>query len=259
VTLEAVTNLTEAFLESVRTGGEVTEEAATEVVESLSTMMQVTQGGASGKEVAAALVEGVELVGSTLLSAKEVGAPPTEVVSEALQISVAKRDPELLGSAPFTVPTSPSGKTSVAQVVVPDGITAGLDLGAGEAVGTTLWSSTADNVHGVDMGVARAGSPTLSFSLSANGTELRIQGLLTPIQLLTLTLTLTLTLSLSLTLTRTRTRTRTLNQTLTLTLTLTLTITTGLATPIQLKLDLYEAIDPASTCVGPPTGQVSTQ
>ena len=212
VTLEAVANLTNAFLESVRDGGEVTEEAATGVVESLSTMMQVTAGGGSGKEVAAALVQGVELVGEALLGAKEVGAPPTEVVSAALQISVAKRDPELLDATPFTVPAIPGGKASVAQVVMPKGVIDGAialgELSTGEAVGTTLWSSTTDNVHGVDMGVARAGSPTLAFSLSVNGTELRIR---------------------------------------------------DLAKPIQLKLDVYEALDPASTCVGPPTGQVSTQ
>ena len=212
VTLEAVTNLTNAFLESVRNGSELTEEAATSVVESLSVMMEVTAGGGSGKEVAAALVQGVELVGEALLGAKEVGAPPTEVVSAALQISVAKRDPELLDATPFTVPAIPGGKASVAQVVMPKGVIDGAialgELSTGEAVGTTLWSSTTDNVHGVDMGVARAGSPTLAFSLSVNGTELRIR---------------------------------------------------DLAKPIQLKLDVYEALDPASTCVGPPTGQVSTQ
>lgn len=70
---------------------QVTEEAATGVVESLSALMEITAGGASGKEVAAALVEGVELVGGALLGNKQVGAPPTEVVSAALQISVAKR------------------------------------------------------------------------------------------------------------------------------------------------------------------------
>ena len=129
------------------------------------------------------------------------------------------RAPELLDAAPFTVPASPSGRVSAAQVVLPKGITDGLvpqgqlgvgeeavgrQLSVGEAVGVTLWSSSAENVHGVDMGGVRVGSPTLAFSLSVNGTELRIQ---------------------------------------------------NLAKPIQLKLDAYEAIDPASTCVGPPTGQ----
>ena len=205
MTLEAVTSITNSFLESVRNGGEVTEEAAAGVVESLSAMMEVTAGGGSGKEVAAALVQGVELVGGALLDTKEVGAPPTEVVSAALQISVAKRDPALLDAAPFTVPASPSGRVSAAQVVMPQGVTNGLGLGVGEAVGTTLWSSTADNVHGVDMGLARGGSPTLAFSLSVNGIDLHIK---------------------------------------------------ELPTPIQLKLDVYNPIDPGSTCVGAPTGKV---
>ena len=68
-----------------------------------------------------------------------------------------------------------------------------------ESIGAVLWSSPKD-VRGVDMGNATLGSPTLAFSLEADGEELEVSGLKT--QTLTLTLTLTLILILTLTLTR---------------------------------------------------------
>ena len=51
-----------------------------------------------------------------------------------------------------------------------------------EAIGTVLWSSPKD-VRGVDMGNATLGSPTLAFSLQANGEELKVSGLKTPMSL----------------------------------------------------------------------------
>ena len=81
-----------------------------------------------------------------------------------------------------------------------------------------LWSSPKD-VRGADMGNATLGSPTLAFSLQANGAELAINNLKTPISLKLVTRTLTPTL------TRTRTRTRTLAPAPALTLSLALTLT----------------------------------
>ena len=48
-----------------------------------------------------------------------------------------------------------------------------------EAIGAVLWSSPKD-VRGVDMGNATLGSPTLAFSLEADGVELEVRGLKTP-------------------------------------------------------------------------------
>ena len=81
-----------------------------------------------------------------------------------------------------------------------------------------LWSSPKD-VRGADMGNATLGSPTLAFSLQANGAELAINNLKTPISLKLVTRTLTPTLA------RTLTRILAPAPALTLSLALTLTLT----------------------------------
>ena len=102
---------------------------------------------------------------------KEVGAPPTLVVSNVLQIAVEKVEPTQLAAKPFSVPTM-DGKPPKAGVGVPDN----LPLPEGTAsVGTVLWSSAA-NVRGTGgdgrrlaaTGGTSLGSPTLAFSLQAN-------------------------------------------------------------------------------------------
>ena len=105
--------------------------------------MGATSGGTAGTEVAGALVKGVESVGSALMANMEVGAPPTLVVSDVLQIAVEKVEPTQLAAKPFSVPTV-DGKPPKAGVGVPDN----LPLPEGLAsVGTVLWSSAA-NVRG---------------------------------------------------------------------------------------------------------------
>ena len=156
--------------------GEVTGETATVAVVSLSGMMDATAGGTSGQEVASALVAGVEMVGDALIAKKPIGAPPTEIASPSLQMSVAKKAVAEVASAPFKVPGN-----SAAQVVMPSGVADGVE--APDGVGTTLWSAAAQNPRGVDLGNATQGSPTLAFSLSVNGTELPVNGLANPIQL----------------------------------------------------------------------------
>merc|ERR1719506_359288 len=128
-------------------------------------MLDATSGGTAGSEVAGALVQGVESVGGVLLGNKEVGAPPTLIVSKALQVAVEKVSPGDMAKKPFVVPSA-SGGSSSAGVAAPDD----LDLPDVDGVGTVLWSSPKD-VRGVDMGNASLGSPTLAFSIQAHGTD----------------------------------------------------------------------------------------
>ena len=172
VTLEAVNELLVNVLDA---DTPVTEESASHVVNALSVMMEATasiegERSAPAKAVATALVAGVEKVGTALIDAKEVGAPPTEIVQPSLQMSVAKKEAAEVASEPFKVP----GKT--AQVVLPDTILNGQDgrrrLAADEGVGTMLWSAAANNPHGVDLGEGAAqSSPTLAFSLQSASTD----------------------------------------------------------------------------------------
>ena len=167
-------------------------------------MLDATSGGTAGSEVSEALVAGIGMVGGALLGGVEVGAPPVQISSPDLQLSVANTAPDNLAKDPFVVPGAEGGRRrrlgeSAAGVSVPDD----LDLPDVDSIGSVLWSSARD-VRGVDMGNATLASPTLAFSLHANGSELAVS---------------------------------------------------GLKTPISLKLAPFEERDPATTCVGPPSGK----
>ena len=182
-------------------GGEISGEKAGEAVDTLGAMVEATSGGAAGSDVAGALVAGIEAVGGALLDAIEVGAPPTQISSKDLQVAVSKVAPGDMAKAPFVLPTADGRRRrlgeSAAGVAAPDD----MDLPDVDGIGTVLWSSPKD-VRGADLGNATLGSPTLAFSMHANGgSELAVG---------------------------------------------------GLKTPISLKLELFEKIDPATTCVGPP-------
>ena len=167
-------------------------------------MLDATSGGAAGSDVAEALVAGIGMVGGALLGGTEVGAPPVQISSPDLQLSVSNVAPANLAKDPFVVPDAEGGRRrrlgeSAAGVSVPDG----MDLPEVDSIGSVLWSSARD-VRGADIGNATLGSPTLAFSLHANGSELSVS---------------------------------------------------GLKTPISLKLAPFEERDPATTCVGPPSGK----
>ena len=115
VTLEAVNELLSGLL----SGGEVTEEGAGAAVDALSSMLDATSGGTAGSDVAGALVAGIEMLGGALLSNKEVGAPPTVIVSADLQVAVEKVAPADMGKTPFVVPSAGGGSSS-AGVVAPN-------------------------------------------------------------------------------------------------------------------------------------------
>ena len=143
-------------------------------------------------------------MGSTLLLAKEVGAPPTVVASKELQVAVSLVQPRDVAKQPFVVPGADGRRRQLSErgaagVEAPDD----MQLPDVEAIGAVLWSSPKD-VRGVDMGNATLGSPTLAFALEADGVELEVR---------------------------------------------------GLKTPVSLKLAPFEERDPATTCVGPPSGK----
>ena len=128
-------------------------------------MLDATSGGTAGSEVSEALVAGIGMVGGALLGGVEVGAPPVQISSPDLQLSVANVAPDNLAKDPFVVPDTKGGRRrrlgeSAAGVSVPDD----LDLPDVDSIGSVLWSSARD-VRGVDMGNATLGSPTLAFSL----------------------------------------------------------------------------------------------
>ena len=58
----------------------------------------------NSNQVAAALVAGIGSVGSALLKAMEVGAPPTLIASEGLQIAVQLVAPADVAKQPFVLP-----------------------------------------------------------------------------------------------------------------------------------------------------------
>ena len=201
VTLDSVNELLSGLLSSE--GGVVSGEKAGLAVDTLGTMLDATSGGAAGSDVAGALIAGIEKLGGALLGGIEVGAPPTQISSPDLQVSVSKVAPGDMAKAPFVVPGADGRRRrlreSSAGVAAPDD----MDLPDVDGIGAVLWSSPKD-VRGADMGNTTLGSPTLAFSLQANGAELSIS---------------------------------------------------GLKTPISLKLAPFEERNPATTCVGPPSGK----
>ena len=95
---------------------------------------------------------GIEKVGSTLLLAKEVGAPPTLVASKELQVAVSLVQPRDVAKQPFVVPGADGRRRQLSEkgaagVEAPDD----MQLPDVEAIGAVLWSSPTD-VRGVDLG-----------------------------------------------------------------------------------------------------------
>ena len=127
VTMEAVNDLLSRF------SGDLTESEASEAVDTLGSMLVATSGGGSGSEVAAALVSAVLMVSGALLGEKEVGAPPTLVVSADLQIAVELRSPADMAKSPFIVPSAGGGSSSAGVAVPGD-----MSLPDVDGIGTVL-------------------------------------------------------------------------------------------------------------------------
>ena len=207
-------------------------------VDALSSMMGATSGGTAGTEVAGALVTGVESLGSALMANMEVGAPPTLVVSDVLQIAVEKVEPTQLAAKPFLVPTV-DGMPPKAGVGVPDN----LPLPEGLAsVGTVLWSSAA-NVRGTGgdgrrlaaTGGTSLGSPTLAFALQADANPQPRPALFPCVALVPCPKAINSAYAQDDGGKEIEVK--------------------GLENGMQLKLDMFEPIDPKNTCIGKPTGK----
>ena len=184
-------------------GGVVSAEKAGLAVNTLGRMLDATSGGTAGSNVGGALVAGIATVGDALLGGIEVGAPPTQISSPDLQVSVSKVAPGDMAKAPFVLPGADGRRRRLSEISAGVAAPDDMDLPDVDGIGTVLWSSPKD-VRGADMGNATLASPTLAFSLQANGAKLSIS---------------------------------------------------GLKTPLSLKLAPFEERNPATTCVGPPSGK----
>jgi hypothetical protein len=150
--------------------------AATEALSTIVGLLDTSSDSGHNKMVGAAVRAAVKSLGEALLATQVENAPPVQLVSQNLNISLEKRDVGAATASPFACPTV-NGQETLARVPR-------AAVGSEDEIGAVMWTSAGD-VHGADevVNVSLVGPPT-SFTLyTAQAEELEVKDSPEPVML----------------------------------------------------------------------------